>query len=109
MAVEAASDPGGNTACEESYRAGAQNSALYAGLTSHAGRQVVDTVLAKLLALSNKRIDLNALLSGPHDVVISEVEDILKSTAQCGALSVLYQQSGDDRKLLDMWSKYALR
>jgi hypothetical protein len=69
---------------------------------------VVDTVLVKLFAKSEKTKDLYALLHEAHHVVLSEVESVLVETGQYNALSVLYQQSGEDEKLLDVWAKYGV-
>ncbi|KAF9073468.1 hypothetical protein BDP27DRAFT_1445084 [Rhodocollybia butyracea] len=66
---------------------------------------VVDTVLVKLFAKSEKTKDLYALLHETHHVVLSEVESVLVETGQYNALSVLYQHSGEDEKLLEVWAK----
>jgi hypothetical protein len=70
--------------------------------------QTVDTVLAKLFARSEKTTDLYALLQEPNDIVLSEVEPVLKETGQYNALCMLYKQRGDDIKLLELWSKFVI-
>ncbi|KAK7020572.1 hypothetical protein R3P38DRAFT_2970278 [Favolaschia claudopus] len=66
---------------------------------------VVDTVLAKIYAQSEKTRDLYALLQEPHEIVLSEIEPVLKQTGQYNALCMLYKQMGDDEKLLGIWAK----
>ncbi|KAH0578609.1 hypothetical protein H2248_003747 [Termitomyces sp. 'cryptogamus'] len=68
-------------------------------------RQVVDTVLVKLYAELKKTQELYNILLEPHDIVVDEVEPVLKRNGQYNALCMLYRKSGDDRKLLDVWSK----
>ncbi|KAG7094946.1 hypothetical protein E1B28_005747 [Marasmius oreades] len=68
---------------------------------------IVDTVLVKLFALSEKTQDLYALLNEAHNVIISEVEPVLQKNGQYNALCMLYKQHGDDDKLLNAWSKVA--
>lgn len=68
----------------------------------------MDTVLAKLFAQSEKTTDLYALLQGPNDIVLSEIENILQNSGQYSALCMIYKQRGDDEKLLETWSKYVL-
>ncbi|KAG5716916.1 Transforming growth factor-beta receptor-associated protein 1 [Termitomyces sp. T112] len=67
--------------------------------------QVVDTVLVKLYAELKKTQELYNILLEPHDIVVDEVEPVLKRNGQYNALCMLYRKSGDDRKLLDVWSK----
>ncbi|KIK62992.1 hypothetical protein GYMLUDRAFT_163867 [Collybiopsis luxurians FD-317 M1] len=74
---------------------------------------VVDTILVKLFAKSEKTQDLYVLLSEAHNVIISEVEPVLIKNGQYNALCLLYKQAGDllykqaevDEKLLDIWAK----
>ncbi|KAG6861142.1 hypothetical protein C0995_003410 [Termitomyces sp. Mi166 len=68
-------------------------------------KQVVDTVLVKLFAELEKTQELYNILLEPHDIVVSEVEPVLKRNGQYNALCMLYRESGDDGKLLDVWSK----
>jgi len=67
--------------------------------------QVVDTVLVKLYAQFEKTRDLYALLQGPNNVVIAEVESVLQKNGQYNALCILYKQHGEDEKLLESWAK----
>ncbi|KAF5391626.1 hypothetical protein D9757_002402 [Collybiopsis confluens] len=74
----------------------------------HSGTEeyvVVDTVLVKLFAKSEKTKDLYALLHESHNVTIPEVESIMVENGQYNALCLLYKQAGDDEKLLDIWAK----
>ncbi|KAF5369852.1 hypothetical protein D9758_001393 [Tetrapyrgos nigripes] len=66
---------------------------------------VVDTVLVKLFAQSEKTKELYALLQEPHDVVLAEIEPVLQKNGQYNALCMLYKQSGEDDKLLEAWAK----
>ncbi|KAJ4477248.1 hypothetical protein J3R30DRAFT_3670498 [Lentinula aciculospora] len=66
---------------------------------------VVDTVLVKLFARSEKTKDLYALLHEPHHIVLPEVESILIKNGQYNALCELFQQIGNHDKLLDIWAK----
>ena len=68
--------------------------------------QVEDTVLAKLLSQSGLLDELYALLQEPNDIVLSEIEPVLQQQGLYRALCMLYQQRGEDDKLLDLWSKY---
>ncbi|KAF6764428.1 hypothetical protein DFP72DRAFT_871830 [Ephemerocybe angulata] len=70
-------------------------------------RAIIDTVLAKLYARLEKTSDLYDLLLSSNSVVLSEVEDLFKSTGQYNALCILYQKGGDsyDEQLLEVWSK----
>lgn len=67
--------------------------------------KVVDTVLAKLYTESGETTDLLALIGGPNDIVLREVEPLLVSANRYDALCRLYRSRGEDRKLLEMWSK----
>ncbi|KAJ3761020.1 hypothetical protein EV360DRAFT_38625 [Lentinula raphanica] len=66
---------------------------------------VVDTVLVKLFAKSEKTRDLYALVHEPHHIVIPEVEPVLIKNGQYNALCELLQQAGDHEKLLEVWAK----
>ena len=63
-------------------------------------------MLAKLYTQLEKERDLLALVQEPNSVVLSEVEGLLEDADQFSALCALYRRDGDDRKLLDLWSKY---
>ncbi|RXW21849.1 hypothetical protein EST38_g3994 [Candolleomyces aberdarensis] len=73
----------------------------------HSIRVIIDTVLAKLYARSEKTSDLYDLLLSSSFVVLSEVEEVFKSTGQYNALCIIYQKGGDvnDEKLLEVWAK----
>ncbi|KAJ2919054.1 hypothetical protein MD484_g1318, partial [Candolleomyces efflorescens] len=73
----------------------------------HSIRVIIDTVLAKLYARSEKTSDLYDLLLSSNFVVLSEVEEVFKATGQYNALCILYQKGGDvnDEKLLEVWAK----
>jgi hypothetical protein len=66
---------------------------------------VVDTVLAKILAEEEQTADLHALLQGPNQIVLTELEPVLMRTGQYNALCVLYKEHGENDKLLDAWSR----
>ncbi|KAF8655350.1 hypothetical protein AX16_003085 [Volvariella volvacea WC 439] len=73
---------------------------------------VVDTVLAKLYALSEKTSPLYDLLASPQSrIVVSELEETLRQTGQYCALCLLYRKHGDTTgvvsrgKLLGVLSK----
>ncbi|KAJ7235454.1 hypothetical protein B0H12DRAFT_1141579 [Mycena haematopus] len=66
---------------------------------------VVDTVLAKIYAQAEKTKELYSLLQEPHQIVLSEIEPVLRQTGQYNALCVLYKQIGDDENLLQVWAK----
>lgn len=66
---------------------------------------VVDSVLVKLFARSEKTQDLYALIHEPHQVVLSEVDHVLIKHGQYNALCILFKQAGEDEKLLEAWSK----
>ena len=67
--------------------------------------QAVDTVLAKLYTESGETTDLLALIDGPNDVKLSEVEPLLLAAQRYDALSRIYERRGDDKNLLMLWSK----
>lgn len=67
--------------------------------------QIVDTVLAKLFAQTEKTQDLYQLLQEPNHVVSGEIESVFRETGQYNALSILYRQAKNDEGLLDVWSK----
>ncbi|KAG6865541.1 hypothetical protein C0991_001734 [Blastosporella zonata] len=67
--------------------------------------EAVDTVLVKLYTELGKTHELYNLLLEPHDIVVSEVESVLRRHNQYNALSMLYRQKGNEIKLLDVWSK----
>ena len=69
--------------------------------------QIIDTVLAKIYAQSEKTTDLYDLLSSPNYVLLSEVEATFRTTGQYNALCMMYQRGGSDydEKVLDVWSK----
>jgi hypothetical protein len=71
-------------------------------------RQVVDTVLAKLLARSEKTKELYALLEDPNHVFVPDLEPVLRETGQYNALCMLYKQSKNDDQLLEIWAKCVL-
>ncbi|KAI0312172.1 hypothetical protein OF83DRAFT_1287071 [Amylostereum chailletii] len=68
-------------------------------------RMIVDTVLAKLFARAEKTTDLYALLKESPDLVLPELEPVFVATGQYNALCSIYEQRGDDEKLLEAWSK----
>ena len=70
--------------------------------------EVVDTVLCKLYTGSDETTDLLALIDGPNDVVLPEVEPVLISASRYDALCRLYKSRGEDKKLLDVWSRFVL-
>ena len=65
-------------------------------------------MLAKIFARIERTTDLYALLEESPDLITSELEPILESTRQYSALCRLYQKCGNDLKLLETWSKYAV-
>jgi hypothetical protein len=69
--------------------------------------KVVDTVLAKLYAQTQKTTELHALLLGDpaHAVVLAEIEGVFRETGQFGALGVVYAQRGAERDVLRVWAK----
>ncbi|KAI0353913.1 hypothetical protein OH77DRAFT_1406102 [Trametes cingulata] len=68
-------------------------------------RMVVDTALAKLHVNIGKLPDLDALIEQPNAIVLSELEPVLIKGRHFSALCKLYQQRGDDAKLLETWSR----
>ncbi|KAI0760618.1 hypothetical protein C8Q74DRAFT_1208816 [Fomes fomentarius] len=72
---------------------------------AQAMRIVVDTVLAKLHVATGKLPDLSALIEQPNAIVLSEIEPELVKSRNVGVLCRLYQQHGNDAKLLEAWSK----
>ncbi|OBZ67658.1 Transforming growth factor-beta receptor-associated protein 1 [Grifola frondosa] len=68
-------------------------------------RMILDTVLAKLHAQANRSADLLALIIGPNNIVLSEIEPVLMQSGRYSALCELYRQCGEDTKLLETWSK----
>lgn len=67
--------------------------------------QVVDTVLVKIFAESEKTADLNTLIDESSDIILSDVESTLVSSGLYSALCKLYQKRGDEGRLLEAWSK----
>ena len=67
--------------------------------------KAVDTVLVKLYAQFGETKDLLTLFQEPNDVSLLEVEPVLQETRQYSALCLLYNQVGDDLKLLESWAK----
>lgn len=65
----------------------------------------MDTVLAKILAEEGKTADLYTLLQEPNQVVLREIEPVLKRTGKYEALCIIYKSRGDNNKLLDAWAK----
>lgn len=65
--------------------------------------QVVDTVLGKLYTVSNETTDLLALIDGPNDVLLPEIEPALLAAGRYDALCRLYKARGAEEKLLDVW------
>lgn len=66
----------------------------------------METVLARLYADDNRKPELYALLEGPNDVVLEEIEPVLTQAGCFHALIKLYRQRGDDSKLVDALSRY---
>ena len=85
--------------------------------------QVVDTVLAKILAETDSDIrELYTLVDGPNDIVLEEVEETFEKNGQFGALCRLYEKANMkelerkggnsklvvgmyEEKLLEAWAK----
>ena len=65
----------------------------------------MDGALARLYAESGETDALTALVQGSHDIVLAHVEDALSTAGYCKALCALYEQLGEDRKLIEAWSK----
>lgn len=61
-------------------------------------------MLAKLHVATGKLPDLSALIEQPNAIVLSEIEPELVKSRNVGVLCRLYQQHGNDAKLLDAWS-----
>ncbi|KAI0000159.1 hypothetical protein BJV74DRAFT_876958 [Russula compacta] len=70
-----------------------------------AARAIVDTVLAKLFAQSEKTTDLYALLDESDTIILPEVEPVFRAIGLFGALCKLYSKHGNDAALLEVWSK----
>ena len=68
--------------------------------------QVVDTVLAKLLSLTDQTSELYELIDATNDIVIDEVQAVFEKNGQYNALCKLYANTGDEEKLLECWAKY---
>lgn len=69
----------------------------------------MDTVLGRLYTESGETTDLLALIDGPNDIVLEEIEPVLVERARFDALCRLYKTRGRDQKLLEAWSRYAAR
>lgn len=67
---------------------------------------MVDTVLCKLYTSSNETTDLLALIDGPNDVLLPEIEPALVEASAYDALCRLYKARGEEGKLIDVWSRY---
>ncbi|GJE85460.1 hypothetical protein PsYK624_015390 [Phanerochaete sordida] len=67
--------------------------------------EVVDTVLGRLYTESEETTDLLALIDGPNDIVLQELEPVLIKSSRYDALCRLYKNRGEEAKLLDAWSK----
>jgi vacuolar protein sorting-associated protein 3 len=67
--------------------------------------QVVDTVLGKLYTESGETTDLLALIDGPNDVVLQELEPVLVKSGRFDALCRLHRTQGLDDELLAAWSR----
>ena len=76
---------------------------------THHWLQVVDTVLGRLYTESGETTDLLALIDGPNDIVLEEIEPVLVERARFYALCRLYKTRGRDQKLLEAWSRYVAR
>lgn len=63
-------------------------------------------MLAKLYTQSGDTTDLLALLDGPNDVVLPELEPSLISARRFDALCRLYKHRAEHAKLLLAWSRY---
>lgn len=64
----------------------------------------MDTVLAKLLALSGSTNDLLALLAAPNDCVLSEVEPFLQSKPY--VLATVLRKQGRHDRVLELLKQY---
>ena len=67
--------------------------------------QAVDTVLGRLYTEAGETTDLLALIEGPNDIVLGELEPTLVRSGRFDALCRLYRSRAEDAKLLDAWSK----
>ena len=75
--------------------------------STHNSTSVVSTVLDKTLTQAENTSDLHALLrTSSNIIVLPELEPVLKGTGQYSALCLLYEERGEDAKLLDAWSKF---
>ena len=63
-------------------------------------------MLAKILAEEEDTKALYSLIDEQNDIVLSDVEGVLKSNGQYHALCKLYEKAGDQERLLEAWSKY---
>ena len=75
--------------------------------TGRSVNEVVDTVLVRLYTTSGETTDLLALIEGPNDIVVEEIEGLLSESHRFDALCKLYRSRGQEAKLLNVWSKYA--
>lgn len=66
----------------------------------------MDTVLARLYTRAGEPTDLLALIDGPNDVLLAEIEPDLVGAQRVDALCRLYAARGAHRKLLEAWSRY---
>lgn len=71
--------------------------------------QIVETVLARLYVDDNQKPELYALFEGPNEVVLEEIEPVLTQAGHFHALIKLYQQRGNDSKLVDALSRFVYR
>ena len=69
------------------------------------GAQAVDTVLGRLYTESGETMDLLALIDGPNDIVLRELEPTLVKSSRFDGLCRLYRIRGQEAKLLDAWSR----
>jgi vacuolar protein sorting-associated protein 3 len=71
--------------------------------------EVVDTVLAKLYTSDGETTDLLALIDGPNDIVLEEVEIPLVLSNRYDALCRLYKARGEEVKMMKIWSRCVKR
>jgi vacuolar protein sorting-associated protein 3 len=71
--------------------------------------EVVDTVLAKLYTSDGETTDLLALIDGPNDIVLEEVEILLALSNRYDALCRLYKARGEEVKMMKIWSRCVKR
>ena len=83
-----------------------EKTAAQAGRTSKSVNEVVDTVLTKLYTSGGETTDLLALIDGPNNIVLEEVEAPLAVSNRYDALSRLYKTRGEEAKLLKLWSRW---